>query len=51
MTSPEQLDDDVIMVLGAGDVERGFAITVQHVQLSPRTAQQAHYLRMTLGKL
>ena len=44
---PKKLNDDVIVVLCTGHMQGGLPIAVQHVQLSPGTAQQAHYLRMT----
>ena len=42
-----QLNDDVIVVLGDGEVQRGLPVTVRHVQLRPRHDQLIHDLRVT----
>ena len=45
---PQQLHHHVIVGLAAGQVQGGLAVTVEHVQLSPRPTHQPHDDAVTL---
>ena len=48
---PEKLDNDVIVALGAGQMDGRLAVAVNHVQLGAGRNQQLHNLQVTWNNM